>query len=105
MDGRRDCVSDLDKEEVVRLAKLARLALTDAEVERLTPQLAQVVAHIDKINELDTDAVPATSHATGETLPLREDREGQSLPVQTALENAPAVEDGYVVVPRILAEH
>ena len=98
-------MADINKEEVRRLAKLARLALTDAEVERLAPQLAQVLAHVERINELDTSAVPATTHATGEGQALRDDSVGESLPVQTALANVGSVEDGYVVVPRILPEH
>ncbi len=93
----------LSKEQVEHVAKLARLALTGEETERLQTQLSSILAHVEKLQELDVSSVPPTTHAVEVTsTPLREDRPHASLPAEAAVANAPATVDGFIAVPRIL---
>jgi aspartyl-tRNA(Asn)/glutamyl-tRNA(Gln) amidotransferase subunit C len=89
----------IGREEVLHVARLARLRLDDAEVERMAIELSAVLDHIAKIAELDLDAVPPTSHVVEVTGRLRPDEPRPSLPREVALEQAPAVSDGGFLVP------
>jgi aspartyl-tRNA(Asn)/glutamyl-tRNA(Gln) amidotransferase subunit C len=93
----------LSKEQVEHVAKLAKLALTAEETERLRVQLSTILGHVEKLQELDVSNVPPTTHAVGvASTPLRDDRVLPSLPAEVAVGNAPASVDGYFAVPRIL---
>jgi aspartyl-tRNA(Asn)/glutamyl-tRNA(Gln) amidotransferase subunit C len=98
----------LEKDYVLRVARLARLRLADHQVDTLGAQLSAVLGYMQNLEELDLAAVQAFSHAEKDGLPactpLREDLPGQSLPVKEALANAGQTEDGYFVVPRVLGE-
>ena len=61
------------KESVIGIAKLARLELEDAEVERIAQDLSTVLSYIEELNELDTDNVPITAHVTSLTNMMRDD--------------------------------
>ena len=89
----------IDRDEVLHVARLARLALTDEEVERMARELSVVLDHIERISELDLDDVPPTSHVIDVAGALREDEPRPSLPRDVALGQAPAVEDGGFLVP------
>lgn len=89
----------IDRDEVLHVARLARLALTDGEVERMARELSVVLDHIERISELDLDDVPPTSHVIDVAGALREDEPRPSLPRDVALGQAPAVEDGGFLVP------
>jgi aspartyl-tRNA(Asn)/glutamyl-tRNA(Gln) amidotransferase subunit C len=89
----------IDREEVLHVARLARLRLDEAEVERMTGELSAVLDHIARIAELDLDDVPPTSHVVEVTGRLRPDEPRPSLPHDVALEQAPAVADGGFLVP------
>jgi aspartyl-tRNA(Asn)/glutamyl-tRNA(Gln) amidotransferase subunit C len=89
-------------EEVRRVAKLARLHLSDDEVELYTDQLSQILSHASRIKELDTKDVPSTSHPLKLANVWREDRPHTCLPPDTVLSQAPATEDGMFKVPRII---
>ena len=89
----------IDREEVLHVARLARLRLDDAEVEQMAGELSAVLDHIAKISELDLDEVPPTSHVVELTGRLRPDEPRPSLPREVALEQAPAVSDGGFLVP------
>jgi aspartyl-tRNA(Asn)/glutamyl-tRNA(Gln) amidotransferase subunit C len=89
----------IDREEVLHVARLARLALSDEEVERMTRELSAVLDHIEHISELDLEGVPPTTHVIDIAGALREDEPRPSLPREVALEQAPAVEDGGFLVP------
>jgi aspartyl-tRNA(Asn)/glutamyl-tRNA(Gln) amidotransferase subunit C len=89
----------IDREEVLHVARLARLRLDEAEVERMTGELSAVLDHIARIAELDLDGVPPTSHVVELTGRLRPDEPRPSLPHDVALEQAPAVADGGFLVP------
>jgi aspartyl-tRNA(Asn)/glutamyl-tRNA(Gln) amidotransferase subunit C len=89
----------IDRDEVLHVARLARLALSEQEVERMARELSAVLDHIERISELDLEAVPPTSHVIDVAGALREDEPEPSLPREVALEQAPAVEDGGFLVP------
>ena len=89
----------IDRDEVLHVARLARLALSDDEVERMARELSAVLEHIEHISELDLEGVPPTTHVIDVAGALREDEPRPSLPREVALEQAPAVEDGGFLVP------
>ena len=88
----------IDRDAVLHVARLARLELTDAEVERMTGELSKVLESIQKIGELDLDGVPPTSHVVEVSNALRPDEPRPSLPPEVALAAAPSVAgDGFAV--------
>lgn len=94
----------LDRAAVDHVARLARLDLSDDERDRMQKELTGILAHADKIQELDLDGVPPTSHALPLSNVLRPDEVRPSLPQQEALSNAPRSEDGRFRVPRIIED-
>jgi aspartyl-tRNA(Asn)/glutamyl-tRNA(Gln) amidotransferase subunit C len=93
----------LSKDDVLRIAELARLDLTADEVELFTRQLADILRYVEQIQALDTTGVAPTSHVMHRPIE-REDRPHQSLPRTAALANAPdaASESGLFKVPRVM---
>ena len=90
----------LDRAQVLHVARLARLELTDDEVERMGAELSRVLDHVEKIRELDLHGVPPTSHVVDVVNVLREDLPVPSLPRSVVLEAAPeAVPEGGFGVP------
>ena len=89
----------IDREQVLHVARLARLELTEEEVERMSTELSDVLGHIEKIGELDLVGVPPTTHVVEVSKALRPDEPEPSLPREVALANAPAVADGGFLVP------
>lgn len=88
----------IDRDEVLHVARLARLALSEDELEPMARELSAVLGHIAKIGELELDDVPPTSHVVELTGALRPDEPRPSLPREVALEQAPAVDqDGFLV--------
>ena len=89
----------IDREEVLHVARLARLTLSDEEVERMARELSAVLDHIERISELDLEDVPPTTHVIDVAGALRDDEPRPCLPREVVLEQAPAVEDGGFLVP------
>jgi aspartyl-tRNA(Asn)/glutamyl-tRNA(Gln) amidotransferase subunit C len=90
----------LSRDQVLHVARLARLELTDAEVERFSGELSKVLDHIEKISELgDLADVPPTSHVVAVENVLRPDASRPSLPPESALESAPDAALGGFRVP------
>lgn len=88
----------IDREQVLHVAKLARLKLTDDEVERMAGDLSTILEHVERMNELDLDGVEPTSHAVQLENVLRADVPRPSLPRAQALASAPdATETGFRV--------
>jgi aspartyl-tRNA(Asn)/glutamyl-tRNA(Gln) amidotransferase subunit C len=79
----------LERAQVLHVARLARLQLSEAEVERMGAELSKVLDHIEKIRELDLEGVPPTSHVVDVTGVLRADEPGPCLPVDVVVEQAP----------------
>jgi len=84
------------------VALLARLNLSETEIEQFTGQLDAILMYMDKLNELDTKDVEPTSHVIETGNVVREDQVGDSIPVEDALANAPDKEDDFFKVPRII---
>lgn len=79
----------IEREQVLHVARLARLRLSDEEVERMTGELSSILDHIEKISELGLDDVPPTSHVLELENVLRSDEPRPSLPREVALAEAP----------------
>jgi aspartyl-tRNA(Asn)/glutamyl-tRNA(Gln) amidotransferase subunit C len=86
------------------VAKLARIALTDEEVERFGEQLGDLLDHVNALAELDTASVPATAQVIESRNVAREDRLRRPLDREVVLEQAPQREGGFFRVPRIIGE-
>jgi aspartyl-tRNA(Asn)/glutamyl-tRNA(Gln) amidotransferase subunit C len=91
-------------EEVARLAALARIDLTPAELARFAGELEVIVHAVARVSEVAGEDVPATSHPIPLSNVFREDVVEPSLPVEAALAGAPAAEGGRFLVPQILGE-
>jgi aspartyl-tRNA(Asn)/glutamyl-tRNA(Gln) amidotransferase subunit C len=88
----------IDRDQVLHVAKLARLRLSDQEVERMAGELSKILDHVETIGELDLDGVPPTSHVIELENVLREDAPRPSLPRDAALAQAPdPARDGFRV--------
>jgi aspartyl-tRNA(Asn)/glutamyl-tRNA(Gln) amidotransferase subunit C len=88
----------IEREQVLHVARLARLRLTDEEVERMSGELSAILDHVEKINELDLEDVAPTSHVVGVENVLRPDEPRPSIPRERALDPAPdASDDGFRV--------
>ena len=89
----------IDREQVLHVAKLARLKLTDEEVERMSGELSTILDHIETIGELDLEGVAPTSHVVQLENVLRPDEPRPSLTRERALEPAPDADDEGFRVP------
>ncbi len=89
----------IDREQVLHVARLARLDLSDEEVERMSGELTGILGHIEKIGELDLEGVPPTSHVVEVANALRADEPRPSWPREEILTAAPAVRDDGFEVP------
>ena len=91
----------ISKEEVKHVAKLARLELTDDEVEKYSKQLGDILKHVEQINEVDTQGVEPMPHAIPVYNVMREDVVKYEETKEELLKNAPYEEDGFFRVPKI----
>ena len=94
----------LTRADVEHVAKLARLALSDDEIDQFTVQLGAVLEHFASVSALNTSSVPPTSHPIPLRNVLRPDAPRPGLERDVIMAMAPAEEDGRFRVPRILAE-
>jgi aspartyl-tRNA(Asn)/glutamyl-tRNA(Gln) amidotransferase subunit C len=89
----------IDREQVVHVARLARLELTEAELERMAGELSGILEHVDRVSALELDDVEPTTHVVKLENVLRADEPEASLPRERALENAPDAVDGAFRAP------
>ena len=89
----------ITREQVLHVAKLAHLDLTDEEVERFREQLSAILEAVSKVSELDLGDVPPTSHPLDLVNVWREDEPAPSLPAEDVFANAPDREDDFFKVP------
>jgi aspartyl-tRNA(Asn)/glutamyl-tRNA(Gln) amidotransferase subunit C len=94
----------ISRDDVLHVAKLARLELTEAELELFTPQLAAVIEHAADVEALDLADVPPTAHPYALRNVFRDDEVRPSVDRDEVLSQAPAVEDRRFKVPAILGE-
>jgi len=95
---------DISREEVRHLADLARIDLSDAELDHLAPQLAVILDSVASISEVAAQDVPPTSHALPLVNVFRDDVVRPGLTAEEALSGAPEVDQQRFSVPRILGE-
>jgi aspartyl-tRNA(Asn)/glutamyl-tRNA(Gln) amidotransferase subunit C len=89
----------IDRDQVLHVARLARLDLTESEVERMATELSGILDHIERIDELDLDGVAPTSHVVALENVLRPDEPEPSLSRERALANAPDASEAGFAVP------
>ncbi len=94
----------ISRDEVAHLARLARLSVTDEELDRFASQLDVILQAVARVGEVATADIPPTSHAVPLTNVMREDRVTPGLTAEEALAGAPDVAEGRFRVPRILEE-
>jgi aspartyl-tRNA(Asn)/glutamyl-tRNA(Gln) amidotransferase subunit C len=94
----------ITREDVEHVARLSRLALGEAEVERMREQLDGILSYIDTLRALDTTGVEPTAHAVPQLNVMREDQLGACLSQDEALANAPDRTDAFFRVPRIIED-
>ena len=92
----------LTDDEVRNIAALARVAMTNDEVEQMRDQLSNILEHFDVLNQVDTDSVEPTGHTVGLVSVMREDEVSESFPREDMLANAPLREDDFVRVKAVL---
>ncbi len=97
-------MSTISRDEVARVAALARIDLRPEELDRLSGELDVIVDAIAKVSEVATPDVPSTSHPLPLTNVFRDDVPVPALPVADVLAGAPSAEDGRFAVPQILGE-
>ena len=90
-------------EEITKVAHLARLELSPAEVAQMADQVGAILSYIDKLNELDTEGVRPTTHALAINNAFRDDVVVPSLPQAEALRNGPRQNGEAFVVPKIIS--
>jgi len=95
-------MAHITREEVERVAALARLSLTDEEAERMAEELDRILEYVEALEQVDTEGVEPTSHVMSLRTPLREDRAVESLDSELALANAPLREGTAFVVPKVI---
>jgi aspartyl-tRNA(Asn)/glutamyl-tRNA(Gln) amidotransferase subunit C len=89
----------IDREQVLHVARLARLALSEDEIERMAGELSGILEHVERMNELELDGVEPTSHVVELENVLRPDEARPSWPRERVLEAAPDPADGAFRVP------
>ncbi|MDD5431795.1 MAG: Asp-tRNA(Asn)/Glu-tRNA(Gln) amidotransferase subunit GatC [Candidatus Omnitrophica bacterium] len=92
----------ITKETVEKVAHLARLELTQNELEKLSSQLQGILNFIDQLSKLDTESVSPMSHILPITNVLREDLLRESIPSEKALMNAPSKDGNFFIVPKVI---
>ena len=92
----------ISTEELLHVARLARLRIDPQAAEKLAGQVATILAYVDTLAQVDTEGVPPTAHAIGVTNAFREDRLHSHLPADQALANAPARELDFFLVPKVI---
>ncbi|WIM68662.1 Asp-tRNA(Asn)/Glu-tRNA(Gln) amidotransferase subunit GatC [Corynebacterium breve] len=97
-------MSDISREDIARLASLARLRMTDDELDSYADQMDTILEAVAKVSQVDTEGVEPMSHPHSIEAPMREDIVVDTLTQEQALSQAPEVEDDRFVVPQILGE-
>jgi aspartyl-tRNA(Asn)/glutamyl-tRNA(Gln) amidotransferase subunit C len=92
----------LSRDEVLHVAGLARLELSEHEIESLRQDLSSILTYVEKLSELDTSAVTPTSHVVAMRTPYREDEVTNAPDTEAALANAPRRDGAFFVVPAII---
>lgn len=92
----------LDKHTIEKLAELSKLEFKEDELNGIQKDLEQMIAFVEKLNEINTDGVEPLTHISEDENQLREDLVNDSVDITTALKNAPAAKDRYFTVPKVI---
>jgi len=92
----------ISKEEVLHVANLARLEMEEAAIGKLADQISKVLTYVDTLKQIDTTGVTPTTHAISLSNVFREDVEKTPIGTDAAQANAPAKEDGFFIVPKVV---
>lgn len=92
----------VDKSTVVRIARLARIRVSEEESEALTGELSNILAWVEQLGELDTEDVPPMTSVVAMKLGLREDRVTDGDRAEDIVKNAPEPAHGFFTVPKVL---
>jgi aspartyl-tRNA(Asn)/glutamyl-tRNA(Gln) amidotransferase subunit C len=94
----------ISRQDIEKVALLARLQLTEDELSKMTTELAQIVGYVDQLGEVNTDGIEPVAHAIEIKNVFRDDAVAPSLPRDEALANAPHHDDRGYLVPAVLGE-
>lgn len=92
----------MTREQAAHVARLARLDLADAELDRLAADMDAILSYVDKLNELDVEGIEPTAHAVPMDNAFRDDQVKPSLGTRKALSNAPSADDCCFLVPKVI---
>lgn len=92
----------IERKTVEHIANLARLEVTEEEIDSFTRELGSILAYVEQLNEVDTEQVEPTAFMVPEHDPLREDVGTASLPAAETLKNGPAIKKGFFAVPKVI---
>ena len=92
----------IDKDTVVRIARLSRIAMEDDALEPMAQELNGILAWVEQLSEVDTDGVEPMTGAIAATLPQRDDSAEAGTPTDELLANAPEADDDFFVVPKVV---
>lgn len=95
---------EISQEEVEHIALLARLNIAEGEKELMSDQLSQILTFVNQLRDVDTEGIPLTATTSQQSNVLRDDVQISSLTDEQATANAPQAEDGFLVVPKIIAD-
>lgn len=97
-------MAEFSRDEVSRIARLARIALNEEELDQIAQQLNTIIDAVSKVQGVDTEGVTPMSHPHSIEAGMRPDVQRTTLTQEQALDQAPAVQDDRFVVPQILGE-
>jgi aspartyl-tRNA(Asn)/glutamyl-tRNA(Gln) amidotransferase subunit C len=98
-------MAKISEDDVRHVALLSRLYFTDQEIRQFTHDLNSILSYVEKLRELDTEAIEPTSHSLKLSNVVREDIITSPLTVDEALANAPEAESGCFRVPKVIQEY
>lgn len=92
----------IDEKTVRHVARLARIALADGQVAPMVEELNNILAWVEQLNEIDVDGVPPLTSVVAQRLRMRNDVVTEGGDAEALMANAPEVEDGFFVVPKVV---
>ena len=92
----------IDREQVLRIAQLARLKLSETEIDNFTGQLGSIFEFVEQLNNVDTKNIEPTCFVEPTHDPMRDDIEKPSLTQEDVLRNGPKVKKGFFAIPKVI---
>lgn len=95
---------ELTNDAIRRLAKLARIELSDEELPRYRERLSAIRAYVERLRELDLQGIEPLTHVGSQETRLDEDVPGPTIPIEAIMKLAPTSRDGFIVVPKVVGD-